>query len=590
MTQEGFKRKLAAILSADVVGYSRLMENNEEDTIHTLNAYRKSMSTLVQQHRGRIVDATGDNLMAEFASAVDSVNCAMEIQEDLAERNAGLLDNRKMEFRIGVNVGDVVEEGDRIYGDGVNIASRVESLAEAGGICISGRVYDQVENKLNLEYGFMGEHSVKNISKPIRVYKLPTKSVITATDLGIEIEPTDIPSIAVLPFVNMSGDPSQEYFSDGLTEQIITGISKIRRLLVIARNSTFAYKGKAVKVQKVGQELGVRYVLEGSVQKSGDRLRITAQLVEAKNGHHLWAENFDRKLEDIFDIQDEITMKIMDALSIKLTLGEQWRRWAGGTTNFAAFNECILGLDYFYKNTEGDNSQARLFFETAIELDANYANAYVWLAQTHVQDIWFGFSKSPLESLKQAEKLSQKALELNDSIGITYSVMSQIYLLRRQHEKAIEAVEKAVSLNPNGASAHLILGLVLMFSGRSEEALELQKKAIRLNPIPEITYIVNLANAYLHCGQYDKAIALFKKATQVNPDHLLARLWLTVCLIFSGRRKEAFKSTEKVLKINPKYSLEYFSQWATYKYKSDLERMVEALRKAGIPEHSPKER
>ena len=265
MTQEGFKRRLTAILSADVVGYSLLMESNEEATIQTLNTYQKSMANLIQQHRGRVVDVTGDNLMAEFASAVDCVNCAMEIQKDLAERNTELPDNRKMEFRIGVNVGDVIEEGDRIYGDGVNIAARVETLAEAGGICISGRVYDQVENKLNLDYQFKGEHAVKNISKPIRVYQVYAKPDVVASDLGIKIEEPDKPSIAVLPFVNMSGDPSQEYFSDGLTEQIITGISKIRHLLVIARNSTFAFKGKAIKVQQVGQELGVRYVLEGSV-------------------------------------------------------------------------------------------------------------------------------------------------------------------------------------------------------------------------------------------------------------------------------------------------------------------------------------
>ena len=589
MNEERVKRKLSGILSADAVGYSRLMQEDEASTIRTLEDSKRLMSELIEQFKGRVVDAPGDNLLAEFSSVVDATECAVKIQQELKTKNAELPDNRKMEFRIGVNVGDVIVDSDRIYGDGVNIAARVEALAEAGGVCISGRVYDQVENKLDLDYQFKGEHAVKNISKPIRVYQVYAKPDVVASDLGIKIEEPDKPSIAVLPFVNMSGDPSQEYFSDGLTEQIITGISKIRHLLVIARNSAFAYKGKAVKVQRVGKELGVRYVLEGSVQKSGERVRITAQLVDAKSGHHLWAENFDRKLEDVFAIQDDITMKVMDALLVTLTQGEQWRRLAGGTSNFSAFNEFLQGIDYFYRLTKGDNSQARSFFEAAIKIDPNYALAHARLAITYVFDILNAWSKSPQESLEQAENSTNKAFELNDSLDWAYMVLTHIHLFRKQHERAIAAAEQAISLNPNGAAAHLLLGIVLNFTGRSKEAIELTKKAIRLNPIPEDTYLNNMAWAYMGCEQYEKAIGLLKKVIPKNPDFLAARVALTTCLSLSGLKKEALESAKELLKMNPNFSLDFAVQWARYKNKSDLERMIEALSKAGIPEHSPKE-
>jgi len=374
MAEEGFKRKLAAILSADVEGYSRLMDDDEEATVRTITSYRSAITDLVQQYRGRVVDSPGDNILADFTSVVDAVNCAVEIQRDLAERNTELAYNRKMQFRIGVNLGDVIEEDGRIYGDGVNIAARVESLSEAGGICISGRAHDQVENKLGLEYEDLGKHEIKNISRPIQVYRVlsypgaaahrvvqakeslgrkwriisfsVTAIVIVAVALGTwqfymrrpSVEPASVekmafplpekPSIAVLPFDNMSDDPKQEYFSDGITEEIISALSKTDQLFVIARNSTFTYKGKPVKVKQVAEELGVRYVLEGSVRKSEDQVRITAQLIDATTGHHLWAERYDRDLKDIFALQDEITMKIITALQVELTDGEQMRIWA----------------------------------------------------------------------------------------------------------------------------------------------------------------------------------------------------------------------------------------------------------------------
>jgi len=432
MTVNGSKRKLSAILSADVKGYSRLMSQDERGTIRTLTTYKGAMSILIQEYKGRVVDSPGDNLLAEFGSVVDAVNCAVEIQRDFAERNTELPPARQMEFRIGINLGDVVEEEGRIYGDGVNIAARVESLAEAGGICISGTAYDQVENKLGLEYDFLGEQKVKNIPKPVRVYKVlsfpgaaahrvvrakgaverkwrkaalvlsaflvvgvgaliiwnfllrPSSPPIEITSVEKMASPLpERPSIAVLPFVNMSGDPEQEYFSDGLTEEIITALSKLPKLFVIARHSSFSFKGKSVKVQQVGRELGVRYVLEGSVQKSVDRIRITAQLIDASTGHHLWSEKYDRDLKEVFALQEEITKQILMALQVKLTEGEQARLWEKGTRSLDAYMKQTIGREYLLRFTIEDNFRSRQLREEAIALDPEYPRAIIGLAWTH---------------------------------------------------------------------------------------------------------------------------------------------------------------------------------------------------------------
>ncbi|NIS69645.1 MAG: hypothetical protein GTO12_12040 [Proteobacteria bacterium] len=346
MKPQSLQRKLTAILSADVKGYSRLMGEDEEATIRTLTAHRKVMATLIQKHRGRVVDAPGDNVLAEFGSVVDAVECAVEIQRELATRNTELPKDRRMEFRIGVNLGDVIAEGKRIYGDGVNVAARIEGLAEGGGICISGSVCDQIENKLALRFEYLGERAVKNIKRPVRVYRVVVEPEAVGAEVLKPLELPDEPSIAVLPFTNLSGDPAQEYFSDGITEQIITGLSKIPHLFVIARNSAFTYKGKPFKVQQVSEELGVRYVLEGSVQRSGDRVRISAQLIDATSGHHLWAEKYDRDLRDIFALQDEITLKILTALQVKLTEGDQAHLWARRTDNLETYLKYLEGLEH----------------------------------------------------------------------------------------------------------------------------------------------------------------------------------------------------------------------------------------------------
>jgi len=585
MTQEGLKRKLAAILSADVEGYSRLMDQNEEQTIRTLTSYRNAISELVQQYRGRVVDSPGDNILAEFSSVVDAVKSAVKIQSELTERNAELPMEQRMQFRIGVNLGDVVDEESRIYGDGVNIAARMESMAEAGGICISDRAYDQVENKLALKYEDLGEHQVKNIRRPIRIYK-----VLMEADDSEPLELPDKPSIAVLPFKNMSGDPDQEYFSDGLTEQIIMGLSKISNLFVIARNSTFTYKGKSVKIQQVGKELGVKYVLEGSVQRAADRVRITAQLIDATTGFHLWAETYDRELTDIFALQDEITSKVITAMEVKLTLGEQARLWEGaGTTSIAAYDKLWRGWDCYYRLTEQDAAQARTFAKEAINLDKEYAFAYVLLGFTLWFDIVSYYSKSPLIDLKEAEKCALKALELNASFDLAHSLLGYVYLAKRQHQKAIEEGNKAVALNPNGADAHVSLAFVLNWSGKPQKAIELMKRAFRLNPIPTSFYFSTLGLAYRMNGQYLEAIEACKKAIIRSPDFGAPYINMAASYSSLEQYEKAHETVTEMLGRFPKISIEFVAKLTLFEHKADLEILLEALRKAGLPEHSPKE-
>ncbi|MGD9133941.1 MAG: adenylate/guanylate cyclase domain-containing protein [Desulfobacterales bacterium] len=631
MAEEGFKRKLTAILSADVVGYSRLMEDNEEATIQTLNTYRNSMSTLVEQHGGRVVDMTGDNLMAEFSSVVDAVKCAVETQKEISERNADLPENRQMLFRIGVNLGDIVEEEDRIYGDGVNIAARLEGMAEGGGICISGTTYDHLKNKLELGYEYLGEHTVKNIAEPVCVYRVLTEPeaagkvigakrflgrfsrrtavaaiislVIVAGGLIIwnvylhrskKMEPASVekmayplpekPSIAVLAFDNLTGDPDQEYFSDGLSEEIITALSKTSKLFVIARNSSFAYKGKPVKVQQISQELGVKYVLEGSVRKAADRVRITAQLVDAQNGNHLWGDRYDRELKDLFTLQDEITMKIMTALEVKLTEGEQARVTGSGTDNLDAYLKVLQVRDLKRHQTVESNHKARRLVEEAIKLDPDYAQAYRWLSGTHLVDMWLGTTKSPRESLITAINLAQKALSLDDSLGGTHGLMGNLYVMTGQYDKGILEAERAVELEPNGADAHMFLGMALKYADRAEEAIPTLKKAIRLDPHAPALYLNLLASAYRDIEKYEQAMEWAEKAVQKNPQNVLSRQ--TLCSIYSlaDRMDEARAQAAEIMRIAPKFSVERLARTDPTKNQVVKMRYIDALRRAGLPD------
>jgi len=634
MADEGFKRKLAAILSADVEGYGRLMDDDEEATVRTITSYRTAITDLVQQYRGRVVDSPGDNILSEFSSVVDAVNCAVEIQRDLAERNAELPYKRKMQFRIGVNLGDVIDEDDRIYGDGVNIAARVESLAEAGGICISGRAHDQVENKLGLEYEDLGKHEVKNISRPIQVYRVlsypgaaahrvvqakeslgrkwrkiglsATAIVIVAVALGIwqfylrqpPVEPALVekmeyplpekPSIAVLPFDNMSGDLNHDYFCDGLTENMITALSKTPKMFVIARNSTFTYKGKAVKVNQIAEELGVQYVLEGSVRKEGDRVRITAQLIDAITGHHLWAEKYDRELKEIFSFQDEITKKIISSLQVKLTEGEQAYVYAKGTDNLDAYLKAMKANWLILNGTKDGILKALDLAEEAVGLEPNYAFANKVLGTAHGVMLWHGLSKNPRETLKRTIELHKKALELDGSLAIAHAALGYWLMYVRQHDKAVAEGERALILEPSSADIVHLYATILTYAGRRKEAIPFFEEALRLNPKPPTLYLRHYGVALRDSGLYKEANAQAERALKNEPDDLIAWVLLVSSLSLSGREEEARAAAKEVMRINPKFSVARIQKVTPHRDRAVAKRFGDGLRKAGLPEHPPK--
>jgi adenylate cyclase len=624
MNEKEVKRQLAAILSADVKGYSRLMEEDEVTTVRTLEEYRAILSGLVEKHQGRVVDSPGDNLLAQFTSVVDATEAAVEIQKELEAKNADLPENRRMDFRIGINLGDVIAEGERIYGDGVNIAARVESLSDSGGICVSGTAYDQIVKKLPLGYEYLGEQTVKNIEKPVRVYRVlmdpeaagkvigekrpisrhwrwaAVALIVVAGTLAIwnfyfrpPFEPASVkrmafalpgnPSIAVLPFVNMSEDPKQEYFSDGLTEEIITALSQVPKVFVIARNSTFSYKGKSVKVNQVAEELGVRYVLEGSVRKAEDRVRITAQLIDAIKGHHLWAERYDRELKDIFAVQDEITIKILTSLQVNLTDTQQAAFFAKGTDNLEAYLKWLQAYLYFLRVNKDDNVLARQKAEEAIAIDPNYVAAYTTLGWTHAVDARFGWSKSSKQSLVRAVDLARKAIAMDDTYPNIHRLWGYLYLMKRQYDEAIAAYEKTVALSPNWAGAYAHLGMGLVYACRPEEGIRTLEKAIRLNPIRPPTYVYfKLGRGYRMTGQYAEAIAEFKKVLNRSPNSLGAWIGLASTYSLMGRNEEAREAAAKVLKINPNFSSERFIMALPFKNQSENERIINALQKAGL--------
>jgi adenylate cyclase len=632
----GMSRKLAAIFSADVAGYSRLMGDDEEATIRTLTAYRAVISSLIQHYRGRVVDSPGDNLLAEFASVVDAVRCAVEIQHTLKEKNTELPDYRQMRFRIGINLGDVIVEGERLYGDGVNIAARLESLSITGGICISGTVYDHVENKLALNYEYQGEQTVKNIAKPVRMYQVVLEDsasqnakvkeqkskvgepklrrvrpahrwvvagllLIVAT-VGVvrywlspipnpqpptsSTQPLplpDKPSIVVLPFVNMSKDLEQEYFSDGMTEDLTSDLSKISSIFVIARNSAFTYKGKAVKVQEVGRELGVRYVLEGSVRKADNQVRINAQLIDATTGGHLWSERYDRPLTDIFALQDDITQKIVAALEVKLTKGEQERLVRRTTDNLEAYDYFLRGRTYYFRYTKETNAQARQMVEKALALDPAYADACALLGFTYWIEWFAQWSPNPPQSLERFAELAHRAIALDDSLPFSHIALAYVHLWKaRQYEQAITELQKAVTLAPNSAEVYFALAEGLNIAGRHAEALEPIHTAMRLNPHYPANYPFNLGWAYQETGQVEEARAAYTRAVNLNPDFPAPHLQLADLYSELGREAEARAEAAEILRISPNFSVEDFRQNNAYADRARFERFVANLRKAGL--------
>ena len=612
------ERKLAAILSADVEGYSRLMGDDEVATVRAITEYRAVIASAVAARGGRVVDAPGDNVLAEFASVVDAVQSAVDIQRELESRNAALPATRRMRFRIGINLGDVIVEGDRLYGEGVNIAARLESLAAGGGICLSGTAYDQVEGKLPFGYEFKGEHAVKNIARPVRVYRLhldpsdvpgpsararsrlvkPVAGAVAillllgaagwagwrwlrpSESAGLPLP--DRPSVAVLPFSNLSQDPSQEYFSDGVTEDLITGLSKVSGLFVIARNSVFTYKGKAVKVRDVGRELGVRYVLEGGVQRSGSRVRITAQLVDAATGYHIWAERYDREVNDIFALQDEVTQRIVSAMAVKLTEAEKRRLGPPPTGNPEAYDLVLRGHEERRLTTRDGNAEARRLFVKALDLDPSYAAAYLGLAWTHLQSWQFMWS-TDREGLERARELAERAIALNDTLVGAHHVLGQIYLWMKQHDRAIAEAQQAVALAPNDADGYETLAETLCWSGKPEECIQAIRHAMRLNPHYPYFYDWTLGHGYYLTGQRQQALDSFARALKGNPNFLPAHAYRGVLFTELGRMNEAREEFEQASHLGTGASMMSLRERLPYKRPADLDRLLAAAHRAGRP-------
>lgn len=624
MSKNDIKRKLTAILSADVEGYSLLMGDDEESTIRTLNRYRQTMKMLIEQHRGRVVDATGDNLLAEFASVVDAVNCAATIQQKMAKLNAELPEKRKMKFRIGVNLGDVVEERDRIYGDGVNIAARIEGLAVGGGICISGTAYDQVKSKLVFGYEYTGEHTVKNIKEPVRVYRVlmepeaagklvgETKSMLRRWSLASSVivlvigaaafwvyymqltpnsEETISPSksslmsvgrasIAVLPFSNLSGEPEQEYFSDGITNDLITALSKFRELLVIASNTIFTYKGKPVNIEHIGQELGVRYVLEGSVQKAGAKVRINAQLIDATSGFHIWSEHYNRELKDIFAVQEEIVHTIVGKLAVKIDAAERKRVLHKRTESLEAYDYLLRGLELFQTRTCAAFRKARQMFEKAIVLDPDFASAYVGLGLTYRVQADYGWAEFPTQALQQAKDLALKALVLDESNADAYALLGNVYTHFKRYDFAIKQLNRAIELNPNDASSYNTRGEVLLWSGKVDDAIESLETAYRFDPYLSPGLFMFLGISYYLKEQYDKAINMLEEGLNRKPDWVGNHIILAAVYAQSGRLIDAEREAQEVLRLDPFFEIDSYG--SVFQNQEDRAKIVEGLRKAGL--------
>jgi len=641
------ERKLAAILAADVVAYSRLMGEDEAGTLAALKTHRKELiDPRIAEHRGRIVKTTGDGMLVEFPSVVDAVACAVEIQSAMARRSADVSDQRRMQFRVGINLGDIIVEGDDIYGDGVNIAARLESLAPPGGICVSRNVYEQVASKLDLPFEDLGERQVKNIAQPIRVYQIrpgnetgrgwraasrsrrrvamrafaigggaailvlvaawvaflapgrdrspnapsPAAVATSAPSSPASVEPVALalpskPSIAVLPFNNMSADPEQEYFSDGMTEDLITDLSRDTRLFVIARNSTFTYKGRAVNVADIGRQLGVRYVLEGSVRRSGNRVRVTAQLIDAASGAHVWADRFDRDLTDIFVVQDELTQKIVGQLVTSIVAPASRPASSPAarqeTMNLAAYDFLLRARQHVARFTEEDSGTARELLGKAIALDPNYARAHALLGWLYY-DEWRIWGRGLDENMGRALDLGLKAAALDDTLAAAHILIAQVHQYRRAHDQAEVETGKAIALQPTDADTLAALGYYLRLAGRPDEAIGYFETAMRLDPFYPPWYDSWLGGAYQLAGRYDDAIRIVRKLIDKSPDYLPAHLTLVATYMLSGREAEARAEAAEVMRLNPDFTLEGWQSVMPFKNQTVVDQHLAVYRKAGL--------
>ena len=628
-TKPAEHRRLAAIMFTDIVGFSSQMGADEARMLRLLEAHNRIIHQAVSEHHGTVIKTVGDAFLVDFPSVVHAVQGAQQIQAKLRTHNHGKEPAEQIHVRIGIHSGDIVRRDGDVFGDGVNIASRLQTLAEPDTICISDVVYRDVVKKLDLgTVVLLGKPRLKNIAEQFGVYALlpvPPQGlrqtlrvqrlklshrvgtarrvaavVVLLTLVGVGViggrerygsappglPLPDKPSIVILPFANLSDDPTQDYFSDGLTEDLTSNLSKLSSLFVIARNSAFTYKGKAVKVQDVGREMGVRYVLEGSVRKADQQVRVTVQLIEAASGYHLWAEQYDRPLTDIFALQDEIRQKVVFALKVKLTADEQARFRQAPTNNLDAYDLYLRGLETrlrgFFETKKELTEQARRMYEQAIELDPQYAAAYAGLGWTYFTEWFFEWNRDRAQTLGRALELGQRAVALDDSLADPHRLLGRVLVWQKQHEQALAEAKRAIALDPNNADGYWNLGNILAFAGRPEEGIEVIKQGMRLNPRYRSSDLLQLGQAYRVAGRYDEAIVALKRVLALNPNSAAARRLLAASYAAVGRVEEARAEMAEARRLNPTYSLEWVRENMPYKNPADGQAMVDALRKAGL--------
>ena len=576
MSEARVQRRLAAIMAADVAGYSRLMGADEEGTLAALKQLRRDLADpKIKEHRGRIVKTTGDGLLVEFASVVDAVRCAVEVQREMATRNVGVPEHRRIHFRIGINLGDIIKDGRDIYGDGVNVAARLEALAEPGGICVNRVVRDQVRDKLDFAFEDAGEQRVKNISRPLRVYHIRPGRVVGEEMSAAQLSQPDKPSVAVLPFTNMSGDPEQEFVSDGIAEDVITALCRYPSLFVIARNSTFTYKGQALDLKQVARELGVRYVLEGSVRKSGNRIRVTAQLIEAGTGNHVWAERYDRDLADIFAVQDEITHALTIALTPAIADAELRRAIRKPPDSLDAWAAYQRGLWHLSKANPDDDTIAQNFFRQAIDLDPTFAPGYSALALAQLQAAAVYQKLSLTEAQSSAEALAADA-EARSCLGWALQARGEL-------EGALVEIERALAMSPNLAVAHWQKGATLIFSGRPKEGLDALETCIRLDPRDPFMSVrlLHIACGLYFAREYENVIDAAKRLIRSYPDFPMIYRWPAAALGQLGRIAEAKEWLDKAISAAPAAFNMYVRSRVPWFRPEDHAHLLEGLRKAG---------
>jgi adenylate cyclase len=586
LANERVPRRVTAILAADIVGYSRLMGEDDEGTLAQLKTHRRELvDPKVREHQGRIVKTTGDGMLAEFASVVDALRCAVEIQRDMRARNAEVPMEKRIEFRVGLNVGDIIIDGEDIYGDGVNVASRIEGLAESGGICVSGRVYEDTRGKLDIGFDDWGEQQLKNIAWPVRVYRVRLGGEASPARPALALP--DQPSIAVLAFENLSGDPQQDYFADGMVEEIIMALSRMRWLFVIARNSSFAYKGRAVDVKQVGRELGVRYVLEGSVRKAGNRVRIAGKLIDASTGAHLWADRYEGTIDDVFDLQDQVTASVVGAIVPKLEQAEIERVQRKPTERHAAYDHYLKGLAGVHLWTREGNKQALAHFYQAIELDENFASAYGMAARCYCQKKSNGWTEDRVQEVPETTRLARRAAQVgrDDALALCTAGFALAYVAG-ELEDGIALMDRALALNPNLALAWYFSAWGKVWLGEPDAAIERLARAMRLSPQETLFFNMQAATAHAHfiAGRYAEALSWAEAALRQCPEHTTALRVLSASCAFLNRPEQARKAAARLSQLDPRLRISNIGYLVPYRRPDDLAQLAEGLRMAGIPE------